>query len=195
MGGWAFQLDPVENFAFWNDFLTCDECLKVIEIGQQLPLESSAVYNNYRDGLSNDVSRRKSMQSWILPSRDTRWLFTRLSEAVTVLNNHYFKFNLFGLIEGLQFTRYDGPDSFFIPHIDRGFNMIIRKLSVVIQLSSPDQYDGGELLLYTGKDAYMFPKKLGHLACFPSYTLHEVRPVTRGTRYSLVAWVTGEPFK
>ena len=30
---------------------------------------------------------------------------------------------------------------------------------------------------------------------FPSYVLHEVCPVTRGTRYSLVSWVTGAPFK
>ena len=37
--------------------------------------------------------------------------------------------------------------------------------------------------------------KQGDLILFPSYTLHEVKPVTKGERNSLVAWVTGKPFK
>ena len=35
----------------------------------------------------------------------------------------------------------------------------------------------------------------GYVAVFPSYVLHEVTPVTKGTRYSLVSWVTGKSFK
>ncbi len=38
-------------------------------------------------------------------------------------------------------------------------------------------------------------KKQGTLIVFPSYTLHEVTPVTKGERNSLVTWVTGKPFK
>jgi len=68
-------------------------------------------------------------------------------------------------------------------------------LSLTIQLSSPDDYEGGELALQFKKDAEIMPKELGKMVIFPSYILHEVRPVTKGTRYSLVAWITGKPFK
>ena len=38
-------------------------------------------------------------------------------------------------------------------------------------------------------------KEQGTLILFPSYTLHEVKPVTKGERNSLVTWVTGKSFK
>jgi len=38
-------------------------------------------------------------------------------------------------------------------------------------------------------------KEQGTLILFPSYTLHEVKPVTKGERNSLVSWVTGKQFK
>ena len=41
----------------------------------------------------------------------------------------------------------------------------------------------------------MLPKEQGKLILFPSYVLHEVKPVTKGERYSLVAWITGPQFK
>jgi PKHD-type hydroxylase len=80
-------------------------------------------------------------------------------------------------------------------HIDKIFNSTVRKLSLTIQLSSPEDYEGGELALKFGAKANLMPKDLGKMVVFPSYVLHEVRPVTKGTRYSLVAWVTGKPFK
>ena len=38
-------------------------------------------------------------------------------------------------------------------------------------------------------------KEQGTLTAFPSYVLHEVTPLTKGTRYSLVAWIGGKDFK
>ena len=38
-------------------------------------------------------------------------------------------------------------------------------------------------------------RKQGTAIAFPSYVLHGVKPVTTGTRYSLVAWITGPEFK
>lgn len=70
-----------------------------------------------------------------------------------------------------------------------------RKLSMVIQLSDPSEYEGGELLLHLGNNPTRIERKKGLAVFFPSYILHEVTPVTKGERYSLVAWVHGKPFK
>ena len=53
----------------------------------------------------------------------------------------------------------------------------------------------GELELRFGKDPITIGKERGLIALFPSYTMHRVTPVTKGTRYSLVAWVSGPAFK
>ena len=70
-----------------------------------------------------------------------------------------------------------------------------RKLSVVVQLSDPEEYEGGELKLHTSYDPIIIKKERGMIVSFPSYTLHEVAPVTKGERYSLVAWVHGPAFR
>jgi PKHD-type hydroxylase len=74
-------------------------------------------------------------------------------------------------------------------------NMPVRKLSISIQLTNPDEYEGGELYLYQSDKGELMDKTQGTLIMFPSYVLHEVMPVTKGTRNSLVTWVTGKQFK
>jgi PKHD-type hydroxylase len=64
-----------------------------------------------------------------------------------------------------------------------------------VQLSDPSDYEGGDLLLHISADPKKAPKNQGQVILFPSHTLHEVTPVTKGIRYSLVAWVTGPKFK
>ena len=78
----------------------------------------------------------------------------------------------------------------------------VRKLSVTINLNVPGDYDGGNLMFdyghHTEKERYHECTEIrpqGSMIVFPSYTYHCVTPVTRGTRYSLVMWANGEPFK
>ena len=163
---------------------------KIIEIGQKKSVTKATVKNN---DTVDEV--RKSNIAWLYPSDNMEWAYLRLTEIAQSLNERFFKFNLFGMVEGLQFTCYDAPDGFYGMHIDKFFNGTIRKLSITVQLSNPEEYDGGELVLHYGKTPEVMEKQQGKLIAFPSYALHEVRPVTRGTRYSLVAWITGEPFK
>jgi PKHD-type hydroxylase len=70
-----------------------------------------------------------------------------------------------------------------------------RKLSLVMQLSDPYEYEGGELQLKTGHNDITIPKQKGLVTIFPSFTLHRVTPLTSGTRRTLVVWVAGPPFK
>ena len=107
------------------------------------------------------------------------------------------KFKAFtcGINEGLQFTNYEAPSGKYGKHVDRGLNMPVRKLSISIQLTDPEEYEGGELYLYNDDKETLMDKTQGTLIIFPSYVLHEVMPVTKGTRNSLVTWVTGKQFK
>ena len=74
----------------------------------------------------------------------------------------------------------------------------VRKISVSAILN--DDYEGGELLFRfldgdsNLKEVAVNPKK-GDLVVFPSYIDHKVAPVTKGIRYSVVAWYGGPPFK
>lgn len=77
----------------------------------------------------------------------------------------------------------------------------IRKLSVTVSLNDPKEYRGGNLRFDLGphrKDRYHTCKEIrpqGSIVVFPSHLYHQVTPVTKGTRYSLVAWNLGNPFK
>jgi PKHD-type hydroxylase len=119
-----------------------------------------------------------------------------MRDAVKNINDQFFNYDLTE-IQSLQFTSYDGKEAgFYGKHIDMMYTGAgTRKLSVSIQLSSGDDYEGGDLLLHTRDDPERPHRQQGTGIFFPGYTLHEVTPVTRGKRYSLVAWILGPRFK
>lgn len=79
----------------------------------------------------------------------------------------------------------------------------VRKLSVTINLNEPGEYEGGLLNFDYGPhstDGERYKecteiKPQGSIIVFPSFLHHQVTPVTKGTRYSLVLWITGRPFR
>jgi predicted 2-oxoglutarate/Fe(II)-dependent dioxygenase YbiX len=64
-----------------------------------------------------------------------------------------------------------------------------------VQLSRPEDYDGGDLELFDSVSPNSVDKTRGTFVVFPSFKLHRVAPVTRGTRWSLVAWVLGDRWR
>lgn len=96
-----------------------------------------------------------------------------------------------------QFTMYDGnEEGFYGWHTDWGIDSSLafdRKLSCIIVLSAPDEYEGGELQL--GYDQELRKPEKGSVFVFPSFILHQVRPVTSGKRFSLVSWAEGPPWR
>ena len=71
----------------------------------------------------------------------------------------------------------------------------VRKISLSLQLSDASEYEGGELLVTHGSKPDVARKNRGSITFFPSYIMHEVTPVTKGTRKSIVGWVTGPRWK
>ena len=116
--------------------------------------------------------------------------------------------------EAMQFTKYnkgqyydwhcDGWDKPYQRQAGDPSHGKVRKLSVTLTLSDPKDYKGGELEFdfrnldpdkkpNIRKCIEILPK--GSLVVFPGFVWHRVCPVKKGSRYSLVIWSLGWPFK
>lgn len=156
--------------------------------------------NQLRRGITEKNERQTIRDSdiYFLPNSDQRlhFIFRRCSDFINHVNQQFFKYDI-EKIETLQYSVY-GINQFYATHMDMltySIGSKIRKLSFTIQLSDPSEYDGGDLVLHMGSEKFLSPKDQGHIICFPSFTLHEVLPVTKGIRKSLVGWVTGPRWK
>lgn len=186
---WPFQLDPVNLYAYWEKAFSDEECQKIIDIGNSKIKRKAKVFDDKKQGI------RESEVSWLYSCDDMEWAYRRMTDIITNLNERFFKFDLFGACEGFQFTKYKAPGGKYGKHIDSSSNTLIRKLSFTLQLSDPSDYVGGDLCLHFGDEPKIMRRDRGYVAVFPSWVLHEVTPVTSGSRYSLVSWITGKPFQ
>ena len=184
---WNLDVDTVHSYAYWEALFTKEECEKIIKIGKKKEFIKATTKSK------SDI--RKGKISWLYSTDNLEWLFRKITDVVLDLNKRYFGFDIFSMNEGLQFTNYKAPSDKYGKHVDKALNINVRKLSISIQLSDPKEYEGGELWLYDDEKGMQMKKEQGTLILFPSYTLHEVKPVTKGERNSLVTWVTGKPFK
>jgi PKHD-type hydroxylase len=184
---WNFEIDQTNLYAFWNNAFSKEECQTIINIAKNKGLIKGTT--------KGETDARDSKISWLYAVDNIEWVFRRVTDITLNLNERFFKFDLFGLNEGFQFTNYISPSGKYGKHVDRGMNIPVRKLSISIQLTNPEEYEGGELYLYDDDKGTLMDKTQGTLILFPSYVLHEVMPVTKGERNSLVTWVTGKQFK
>lgn len=186
--------DYSSTYYYYRDLFSSYEIQKIIAICNKLPYTDGVI------GSGNsilDKSRRNSIISWVNINEETKWVYQRLTDCILEVNESFFEYNLTKL-EKLQFTRYYGENvGMYCPHIDcsTGYYHENRKLSFVMQLSNPEDYEGGELRLHQGAIPDRIPKEKGLITFFPSHTLHECTPVTSGIRYTLVGWIYGPKFK
>jgi PKHD-type hydroxylase len=135
---------------------------------------------------------RKTDIVWLLQDDNTKWLYERLYNAATALNQQYFNFEI-DQLENLQYCIYK-EGHHFKKHIDTISipNLGQRKLTFILQLSDETEYEGGELRLHVSDNPIVISKKKGTIAIFPSFIPHDVTPVTKGERKVLVSWVLGK---
>lgn len=142
-----------------------------------------------------DTTVRRTDVEWLDYTDKDSWVFHKLTDTISKLNAHHYRFDITGISEPCQLTNYNSDVlGMYDWHVDRGFG-VNRKLSAVLQLSHPSDYEGGELHIQTNPQHGVTPKARGTLIVFPSFTLHRVTPVTKGTRQSLVTWFTGPVFR
>lgn len=102
-----------------------------------------------------------------------------------------FGFDLRDFHEELALIEYRKGD-FYDWHLDIGRAAQLRKLSVTVMLTEPEQYEGGDLT-FPGARFGAIPK--GDAVVFPNFLLHGIQPIRRGVRHSLVAWIAGPRFR
>ena len=169
------------------------------------------------DALNKD--KRNSQNTWI-PSN--YWIGGFLWSFVERANRENFLYDLSNIDgESLQYTRYE-EGQFYGWHNDAGLSTQykpvsvgnrgngqenvqdfvnencerVRKLSFSLQLSDPDDYEGGNVqFLDEGGKSYFAPRQRGCIVLFDSRTSHRVLKVTKGTRRSIVGWVVGPRWK
>ena len=183
-----------QPFATWENGFNDQQIKEIIRIGDSLNPQPGTV-GGQKDG--QDISKiRKSLTSWIKLNDETSWLYDSLAYIARQINGQYFDFDLHGFCEDFQYTVYTAGNDHYEWHLDKGTNGIApRKLSMVLQLSDPSEYDGGDLELFYNPEPFKAKKQKGLVYLFPSWILHRVTPVTKGTRRSLVVWITGPKFR
>lgn len=192
---WLLNIDKVENWAYADNVFSAEECKKIIEYTtKNKDKKIASVVSKNKDNIVNKKIRQNKV-SWLSDKDDLKWMYERLTDIVIEINSKYFNFDLYGFCEDIQFTEYGSKGDHYKVHMDKMLNGPLRKLSVVVQLTDPKEYTGGNLELFTSSNPTVIEKKIGKVVFFPSYILHQVTPVTKGTRHTLVAWVSGANFR
>lgn len=182
-----------QNFATWDNGFSESEISQIKQLGDAVAQNVASV------NTTNDIVQniRQSQVGWLPNTNQTQFLYDRMGFIARSMNGQFWDFDLYGFVEDFQYTIYNSNNDHYDWHMDKGnTNSSPRKLSIVVQLSDPSEYEGGDLQFWVGGDAPITAEKKKGLAyVFPSYILHRVTPVTRGTRKSLVVWVAGNKFK
>ena len=171
------------------------------------------------DGNAINKDKRNSYNAWI-PT--THWVGGFLWHYVQRANRENFLYDLRCIdAESMQYTRY-AEGQYYHWHNDSGLashykpisngdrketdkqqqdfmnenTELVRKLSFTLQLSDPDDYEGGNVQLLDERgENYIAPRQRGCIILFDSRTQHRVLKVTKGTRKSIVGWVVGPRWK
>ena len=202
---------------YFKSALTPKFCDDVIQYALQQK-ESMARTGGYdkkeltKEEVKNLQKKRKSDLVWL---EDT-WIYKELHPYVHQANKSAGWNFQWERSEACQFTKYKlnqyydwHCDSWDKPYDRPGApdHGCIRKLSMTCQLTDGSEYTGGELEFdFRNYDPHMRDESKHRIQCkeilskgsiivFPSFVWHRVKPVTSGTRYSLVVWNIGRPFR
>ena len=203
------------HYWYFTNVLTPRFCNDVLEYGKKHQEEVARTGGFDKEKLSkkeikNIQKKRNSHIVWM----NDKWIYKEIIPYVMEANKKAnWNFN-WDWSENCQFTKYS-PGQYYGWHCDSWevpYNKPdslnehgkIRKLSVTCSLSDPSEYEGGELEFNFNnpeknkkqnirKCTEILPR--GSIVVFPSFVWHRVCPVKKGTRYSLVIWNLGYPYK
>ena len=202
---------------YFQSALTPKFCDDVIKYGLSNK-DQLAITGGYDDKklTKEDIKNIKRKRNSNVIFFNDRWIYKEIQPYIHKANklaNWNFQWDH---SESCQFTKYK-KNQYYDWHCDsweESYNKPgtpdhgkIRKLSVTCQLTDGSEYKGGELEFdfrdynpnmreenrHLKKAKEILPK--GSIIVFPSFVWHRVKPVTEGTRYSLVLWNLGYPFK
>jgi PKHD-type hydroxylase len=175
------------------DAFTVLECEQIIVAMGTVPAREALLV-----GQTKDRSMRTAELVWMDDVEGMEWVMDRLIALVRRSNTDQFDFDLREFAESPQAASYKSSDEgHFAWHSDigRGVAAGKRKLTLVLQLSAPGSYDGGDLEIMPGAQVVSANRAQGCVSVFPSFSLHQVTPVKSGTRHSITTWAHGPAFR
>lgn len=175
------------------DALSETECDRLIALVQSAQMKDAGLV---RGATAHQI--RRADIAWLDDLPETAWVMDELVGHVARANREGFGFDLTDFGESPQVARYDSArEGHFDWHSDIGAGnwAAKRKLTIVVQLSDPTDYEGGALELRPDSNVATAPRTRGTATVFPSFVLHRVTPVTAGTRWSLTLWSHGPAFR
>jgi PKHD-type hydroxylase len=197
--------------AFWSytKLFTPEECNWIVETAKlDSPSWAKTGVSVSDPNLEKTFEHRRSKIIWIMRDHPKLgFLHKSFWEVVTEMNNELYGAHISDL-PPLQFTQYSEQyQGEYKLHMDVDWLATSnatskienqRKVSAVLQLSDPNDYEGGEFEFgpeVREKPPADYLRQQGVLFSFPSFLHHGVRPVTKGKRYSLVGWFEGPAWR
>ena len=173
--------------------LSATDCDRLITLVQAQQMKDAGLVG----GTSAPQIRRAKL-AWLEDIPAAAWVLDAMIARVAAANRDTFNFDLTDFGESPQVARYTaaGADHFdWHTDIGAGVWAAKRKLTIVVQMSDPADYQGGTLQLRPDSHITDAPTTRGTATIFPSFVLHRVTPVTEGTRWSLTLWAHGPAFR
>jgi PKHD-type hydroxylase len=176
----------LEGIASEIVIFTSEECEEIISLALRTQEQDADLLPSHRLGV--DFSLCSATQI-LMDEKNFPGLYEHIKKVFIVGN--FLKFHYTSMT--IQVMRYRKGD-FYMAHTDWSVNKNKRKLSMSIQLSPPEDYKGGEVLIHAGPESVSLSKEQGVGVVWPSWLLHESTPLVSGERWVLVAWAEGQPF-
>ena len=195
-------MKDIVAYWYWDKEISYEICQKIISLGEGNWNQATIGTNPHEIGPFDKKDVRKSDVAWI----NDQWVYDLIwSYMVSANEQAGWKYEIVAA-EDCQVTRYT-KKGFYAWHRDGtgSHNEIInkpgnkflhgnvRKLSMSLILNNDYENGNFEMGKLFSKDKVPRLKE-GSIIVFPSFMEHRVTPVTKGTRYSLVAWFVGPPF-
>jgi len=190
------------NYYYFKKAVPLSTCKKILKAGRKKIIGEAPIFAGI------NKTKRDCKISWI----NDKWIYDIINPFIHAANkeadwNFDWDWN-----ETSQFTIYEKghyygwhTDQVAAPmkHPNKNINGKTRKLSLTLQLTDKTKYEGGDfqfkwiqnnkkdlLNITTVDDA----KDIGTVIIFPSFIHHQVLPITKGKRESLVNWSVGKSF-
>ena len=207
-------MNLINYYWFFKDAVPKRICDEIVKFGMSHPQKKATIgltLAKERAGIpltQKDKDETKEIRDSNVVFLDDTWIHKEMVPYVNLANrNAGWEFQ-WSTSEAMQFTQYF-PNQYYHWHCDdfKGAYKepewrkgLIRKLSAVLSLTDPKEYEGGDLQFDFKDDEKAMvrtcneAKGKGSVVVFPSFVWHRVRPVTKGTRHSLVMWNLGKPY-
>jgi|TARA_B100000768_G_C11268841_1_gene372402 PKHD-type hydroxylase len=195
----SYLYDPIRNksmdYYYFDGGFSPSELEQISRMVENLPFHKAVT-------VAGETEDRKSRLKWIPQNDEWNWLYEKLMKFAKEANDRMWNFDLISAPEYIQYTEYHGSDrGEYGWHQDIGPDELsTRKVSITVQLSDDNEYEGGDLSFWMGGNSLednniTAPKGKGTVVLFPSYLVHAVKPVTKGIRKSFVLWLGGGHYK